>query len=80
MTEAALDGVWTHVLTGQPNRDFLPGGFELRSVALPSEPKPWVPLSRGECLLLEMALRRAVFAPCGDSSIRSLTGSDRTES
>ena len=60
MTGVALDGVRTHVLTGQPNRDFLPGGFELRSVALASEPKPWVPLSRGQCLLLAMALRRAM--------------------
>jgi hypothetical protein len=60
MTGTALDGIRTHALTGQPNRDFLPGGFELRSVALPTEPERWVLLSRGECLLLAMTLRRAV--------------------
>ncbi len=60
MTEAVRGGVQMHALSGHPNRDFLPGGFELCGVALPTEPKAWVPLSRGECLLLAMALRRAV--------------------
>jgi hypothetical protein len=60
MTGVDRDSVQTHAFNGQANRDFLPSGLELRSVALPSEPKRWVPLSRGECLLLAMALRRAL--------------------
>jgi hypothetical protein len=75
MTGAAMDGVQTHAFSGQANHDFLPGRLELRSVALLAEPKPWVPLSRGQCLLLAMTLRRAVSEQrggAGDPKSRSV--------
>lgn len=67
MTEAARDGVQTHASSGQASRDFLPGGLELRGAVLPAEPKPWVPLSGGECLLLAMTLRRTMSGQRGES-------------
>ncbi len=67
MIGAAEDGALTHASSGQATRDFLPGGFKLRSVTLLTEPKPWMPLSRGECLLLAMTLRRTVSEQRGDA-------------
>jgi hypothetical protein len=57
MTGSIRDGVQMHAFSSQANRDFLPTGFELRSVALAAEPQRWVPLSRSECLLVAMTLR-----------------------
>ena len=66
MTGATRGGVQMHAPRGQTDRDFLPGGFELRSSAPLAEPNRWVPLSRGECLLLALTLQRIVFAQRGD--------------
>jgi hypothetical protein len=63
----AARGAQMHASTGQANRDFLPDGLELRAVALPAEPKPWVPLSRGECLLLALMLRRTASEQRGEA-------------
>jgi hypothetical protein len=60
MTGAATGDAQTYALCGPANRDFLPSGLELRSVMLPAEPKPWVPLSRGKCLQFAMMLRQTV--------------------
>jgi hypothetical protein len=59
MTGAAIDDAQTHAPRGLGNRDFLPSGFELPSRGPLTEPKRWVPLSRGECLFLALTLRRA---------------------